>query len=81
MLKKIKISIPKIEQKEVEVCGVKVKIDSKISLEKYGKISEDIKNLILYNSEVVDKYAIIHHVKKLEGTDDSPVYVKRRDRI
>ncbi len=30
---------------------------------------------------VVDKYAIIHHVKKLEGTDDEPVYVKRRDRI
>ena len=59
MLKKIKISIPKIEQKEVEVCGVKVKIDSKISLEKYGKISEDIKNLILYNSEVVDKYAML----------------------
>ena len=49
MRKKIKISIPKIEQKEVEICGVKVKIDSKISLEKYGKISEDIKNLILYN--------------------------------
>lgn len=59
MLKKIKISIPKIEQKEVEICGVKVKIDSKISLEKYGKISEDIKNLILYNSEVVDKYAML----------------------
>ena len=38
MSKKIKISIPKIEQKEVEICGVKVKIDSKISLEKYGKI-------------------------------------------
>ena len=59
MSKKIKISIPKTEQKEVEICGVKVKIDSKISLEKYGKISEDIKNLILYNSEVVDKYAMI----------------------
>ena len=59
MLKKIKISIPKIEQKEIEICGVKVKIDSKISLEKYGKISEDIKNLILYNSEVVDKYAML----------------------
>ena len=59
MSKKIKISIPKIEQKEVEICGVKVKIDSKISLEKYGKISEDIKNLILYNSEVVDKYAML----------------------
>lgn len=59
MLKKIKISIPKIEQKEVEICGVKVKIDSKISLEKYGKISEDIKNLILYNSEVSDKFAML----------------------
>ena len=30
---------------------------------------------------VVDKHAIIHHVKKLEGTDDKPVYVKRRDQI
>lgn len=30
---------------------------------------------------IVDKYAIVHHVKKLEGTEDSPVYVKRRDRI
>lgn len=30
---------------------------------------------------IVDKYAIVHHVKKLEGTDDAPVYVKRRDRI
>ena len=30
---------------------------------------------------VVDKYAIVHHVKKLVGTDDSPVYVARRDRI
>ena len=28
MSKKIKISIPKIEQKEVEICGVKVKIDT-----------------------------------------------------
>ena len=59
MLKKIKISIPKTNQKEVEVCGKKVKIDAIISLEKYGKISEDIKNLILYNSEVVDKYAML----------------------
>ncbi|MDO4520348.1 MAG: glucose-1-phosphate adenylyltransferase subunit GlgD, partial [Erysipelotrichaceae bacterium] len=30
---------------------------------------------------VVDKYAIIHHVKELVGTDDAPIYVKRRDRI
>lgn len=30
---------------------------------------------------VVDKYAIIHHVKALKGTAEEPVYVKRRDRI
>ncbi len=30
---------------------------------------------------VVDKYAIVHHIKKLEGTDAAPVYVARRDRI
>ena len=30
---------------------------------------------------VVDKFAIIHHVKELKGTDEEPVYVKRRDRI
>ena len=30
---------------------------------------------------IVDKYAIVHHVKKLEGSDEAPVYVKRRDRI
>ena len=30
---------------------------------------------------VVDKYAIVHHVKKLVGTDEQPVYVARRDRI
>lgn len=30
---------------------------------------------------VVDKYAIVHHIKKLVGTETAPVYVKRRDRI
>jgi glucose-1-phosphate adenylyltransferase len=30
---------------------------------------------------VVDKYAIIHHVKELKGTAEEPVYVERRDRI
>ena len=59
MSKKIKISIPKANQKEVEVCGKKVKIDAIISLEKYEKISEDIKNIILYNSEVSDKFAML----------------------
>lgn len=59
MSKKIKISIPKTNQKEVEVCGKKVKIDAIISLEKYEKISEDIKNIILYNPEVSDKFAML----------------------
>lgn len=30
---------------------------------------------------IVDKAAIVNHVKKLVGTEDSPIYVKRRDRI
>ncbi len=38
------------------------------------------KNVVIENA-VVDRYAIITHVKKLEGTKDHPIYVKRRDRI
>jgi glucose-1-phosphate adenylyltransferase len=30
---------------------------------------------------IVDKYATIQHKKDLKGTDDAPVYVKRRDNI
>ncbi|MCH3960693.1 MAG: glucose-1-phosphate adenylyltransferase subunit GlgD [Solobacterium sp.] len=30
---------------------------------------------------IVDKYAIVHHIKELKGTNEAPVYVKRRDRI
>ncbi len=30
---------------------------------------------------IVDKKAIVHHVKKLVGNDEAPIYVKRRDRI
>ena len=30
---------------------------------------------------IVDKEAIVHHVKQLVGTEDAPIYVKRRDRI
>ena len=40
-------------------------------------IAEDVK----LDHVVVDKSAIINHVKKLEGTDQAPIYVKRRDRI
>ena len=34
-----------------------------------------------FDHVVVDKYAIVHHIKELKGTDEAPVYVKRRDRI
>lgn len=40
-------------------------------------IGEDAK----LDHAVVDKEAIVHHVKKLNGTADAPIYVKRRDRI
>ncbi len=30
---------------------------------------------------VIDKEAIVHHVKELTGTSENPVYVKRRDKI
>lgn len=33
------------------------------------------------NCCVVDRYAIVNHVKKLNGSPDNPIYVKRRDRI
>lgn len=59
MANKVKISVPKIEKKEVDFLDKKVKIDDRISLEKYGKISEDIKSVILYNPEVSDKFAML----------------------
>ncbi|MDO4700993.1 MAG: glucose-1-phosphate adenylyltransferase subunit GlgD [Erysipelotrichaceae bacterium] len=40
-------------------------------------IGEDTK----INTCVIDREAIVHHVKKLQGTLESPIYVKRRDRI
>lgn len=40
-------------------------------------IAEDVK----LDHVVVDKAAIINHVKKLEGSVQAPIYVKRRDRI
>ena len=40
-------------------------------------IGENVK----LDGAVVDKKAIVHHVKKLEGTKEEPIYVKKRDRI
>jgi len=36
---------------------------------------------VALNKVIVDKKALIHHIKKLEGTSTEPVYVKNRDRI
>ena len=30
---------------------------------------------------IVDKYAVVQHVKQLKGSAEAPVYVRRRDRI
>lgn len=30
---------------------------------------------------IVDKNAVVNHIKRLAGTEDKPIYVKRRDRI
>ena len=38
------------------------------------------KNVKIKNA-VIDRYAIITHIKELKGTEDEPIYVKRRDRI
>lgn len=36
---------------------------------------------VYIENTVVDRYAIVTHVKKIAGTKENPAYVKRRDRI
>ena len=57
---KIKITLPKNTQKEVEFYDKIVKIDDYISLEKCDTIISDIKSMILYNSEIENKFALIY---------------------
>ena len=64
-----------IISRNVRICHGAIVKDSIILPGAY--IGEDAK----LDHVVVDKYAIIHHVKALKGTDDDLVYVKRRDRI
>ena len=47
MGRKVKITMPEISQKEIEISGKSVKINSLISLENYETIAEDIRNTIL----------------------------------
>lgn len=52
---KVKIEFKVEEPREIEFCGVKVKIKN-ISLEDYGTILEDLKENIFYNNNLEDKY-------------------------
>ena len=40
-------------------------------------INKDVK----IENAVIDRYAIVTHIKELKGSEDEPIYVKRRDRI
>lgn len=56
-MEKIKIEIPKILKKNVIILFNKeIEIDTIITLEKYSQIVEDIRNVVLLNDEIVDKY-------------------------
>lgn len=67
--------IDSIIGRNVTVCKGAVVKNSIVLQESY--IGENAK----LDHVVVDKYAIVHHVKELKGTDEEPVYVNRRDRI
>lgn len=60
MARKVKIVLPKMELQEIKIGEKTVKIDSYITLEKYEQILEDIKETILYNSDIIDKYGLLH---------------------
>ena len=55
MEEKIKIKLNKSEKKEVELNGIKIKVDTLISIENYEIILNDIKTNIFYNTEITDK--------------------------
>ena len=55
MEEKIKIKLNKSEKKEAELNGIKIKVDTLISIENYEIILNDIKTNIFYNTEITDK--------------------------
>lgn len=59
MEEKVKIEFKVEEPKEIDFCGVKVKVRN-ISLEDYGIILEDLKENIFYNNNLEDKYYALH---------------------
>lgn len=59
MGRRVKITLPENTQKEVTVGEKTIKIDSYISLEKYDAIINDIKEVVLCNSKIENKYAFV----------------------
>ena len=59
MGRRVKITLPENTQKEVTVGEKAIKIDSYISLEKYDTIINDIKEVVLYNPKIENKYAFV----------------------
>lgn len=59
MANKVKLEIPKMKTKTIEFLGKNVKINDHISMENYSIIANDIRNNVLYNDEVTDKYALL----------------------
>lgn len=55
MEEKIKIKLNKSQKKEAELNGIKIKVDTFISIENYEIILSDIKTNIFYNTEITDK--------------------------
>lgn len=59
MGRKVKITLPELKVNEVKINDKKIKINAHITLENYEEIISDIKSVILYNSEVEDKYCLL----------------------
>lgn len=59
MGRRVKITLPENTQREVTIGEKIVKVDSYISLEKYDAIVNDIKEVILYNPKIENKYAFV----------------------
>lgn len=59
MEEKVKIEFKVEAPKEIDFCGVKVKVRN-ISLEDYSTILEDLKENIFYNNNLEDKYYALH---------------------
>lgn len=90
MGRKVKITLPKIEDAEVAIGDKKVKINGYINLKQYDTILDDIKSVILYNKEIEDKYELLHvriikdvlelctniDTSNLEGEDLNSPYLK-----